>query len=263
MPFDLDPMDGSIDEIHGPRRPMHPQQQPRYKQMPIDDDLFYNRSPPNKPGAAQTFLAMDDMSEYGARPSGRGRSFSMDSVRPDEHRQFVPAYNTNYDVGKDANFKEVPQFTEANLGFPSPPKQQTATSRRTSRRNSINERKNDANGHRSREEDHESAPRQLPKRPREDEIEAARRILAAAEASSRREPSVRRDSGAAAAATASPQRSQSPPATVRSATPPPIGRPRRYFYDETEPGQQQHKEPAGPGTPDKIPLARRPSAHPP
>ncbi|KAK7952799.1 uncharacterized protein PG986_008527 [Apiospora aurea] len=270
MPFDLDSMDGSIDEIHGPRRPMHPQQ-PRYKQMPrlddeIDDDLFYNRSPPNKPcaaqaAAAQTSLAMDDMPEYGARPSGRGRSFSMDSVRPDQHRQFGPAYKTNYDVGKDANFEDVPQFAEANLGFPSPPKQKD-TSRRTSRSTSISQRKDDANGHRSREEeDHESAPRQLPqppKRPREDEIEAARRILAAAEASSRREPSAQHDSGAA-----SPKRSQTPPATVRSATPPPIGRPRRYFYDEAEPGQQQHKEPAGPGTPDKIPprsSSKRPSS---
>ncbi|KAK8041689.1 hypothetical protein PG993_006212 [Apiospora rasikravindrae] len=269
MPFDIDSMDGSIDEIHGSRRAMHPPQ-PRYKQMPrlddeIDDDLFYDRSP-NKPSAthaaaAQTFLAMDDMSEYGgggARPSGRGRSFSMDSVRPDEYRQLVPAYKSNYDIGTDSKSKEVPQFIEANLGFPSPP-QQTATSRRTSRRNSINERKNGTNGHNAREDDREEAPRQLPtlpKRPREDEIEAARRILAAAEVSNRREPSVRRDSGAAA------QRPQSPPVTVRSATPPPIGRPRRYFTDETEPGQHQHKEP-GPGTPDKIPprsSSKRPSS---
>ncbi|KAK8081272.1 hypothetical protein PG996_000053 [Apiospora saccharicola] len=285
MPFsDLDSMDGSIDEIHDSRRSMRPSQsQPRYKQMPrlddeIDDDLFYNRSPPNKASATQaaahTFLATDDMSEYGsAKPSGRGRSFSMDSMLPDvESRQFVPAYKKGHHIRESSD--ALPQFTEANLGFPNPAPTQPS-SQRTSRRNSISDKKNDnTNGHGGRNnkrDDYEEAPRPLPtvpKRPREDEIEAARRILAAAEASSRQhEPSIRRDSGAAERAQ---ERVPSPPATVRSATPPPIGRPRRYFTDETEPGPQQHHQPhnkehgsMGGGTPEKIPArssSKRPSS---
>lgn len=270
MPFDLDSMDGSIDEVHGSRRSAHPSQ-PRYKQMPrlddeMDDDLFYNRSP-NKPSAtqtaAQTFLAMDDMSEYNlAKPTGRGRSFSMDSIVPDENRQFVPAYKKGHHQREPSDV--IPQFTEASLGFPNLPSQ-PSTSQRTSRRNSISDKNNDTNGHggRKNREEYEEDPRPLPtlpKRPREDEIEAARRILAAAEASSRqREPGIRRDSGTA-------ERAPSPPATVRSATPPPIGRPRRYFTGETEPDpQQQHNKEhgMGGGTPEKIPArssSKRPSS---
>ncbi|KAK7908843.1 hypothetical protein PG985_016146 [Apiospora marii] len=259
MPSDLDSMDGSIDDVRGPRRTMHPSQ-PRYKQMPrlddeIDDDIFYNRSP--KPSAtqaaAQTFLAMDDMSEIGSpRPSGRGRSFSMDSMRPDEHRQFVPAYKKGHHQRESSDV--IPQFTEAALaGLLSQPKQPSTSQQRNSRRNSISDKKNDPSGHgRNNRDEYEGAERPLPalpKRPREDEIEAARKILAAAEASSRqREPS---------------ERAPSPPATVRSATPPPIGRPRRYFTDETETGPQPTNNKEQHGTPEKIPprsSSKRPSS---
>lgn len=265
MPFDLDSMNGSIDEVHEPRRTTQPSQ-PRYKQMPrlddeIDDDIFYRRSP--KPSAsqaaAQTFLAMDDMSDLGSlRLSGRGRPFSMESTRPDEHRQFVPAHKKGHHQRE--SFEMLPQFTEAALGIPTPPKQ-SSSSQRTSRRNSMSDKKNNASGHgRGNQDDDDETPRPLPtlpKKPREDEIEAARRILAAAEASSRqREPSIRRDSAA--------ERAASPPATVRSATPPPIGRPRRYLTDETEPGPQpSHKEHGTGGTPEKIPprsSSKRPSS---
>ncbi|KAK7987361.1 MFS general substrate transporter [Apiospora arundinis] len=147
-------------------------------------------------------------------------------MRPDDHQHFIPAYSH----GDKELFHEVPQFTKAEFGISAQSPAKQSGSRRPSRRNSINEKKKAGSG---------------------DEIEAARRILAAAEASARREPHTRRDSGSAAAAPPSSQRASSPPATIRSATPPPIGRPRRYFYDETEPDQQQ-KDP-NMRTPDKIP----------
>ncbi|KAK8019068.1 hypothetical protein PG990_004206 [Apiospora arundinis] len=226
MPFDIDSMDESIDEINGLSQTKSRQPMPRLH-GDIDDDLYYKQPTTKasaKPAAQQTFL--DDFSEYGSKRGSRGRALSMDSMRPDDHQHFIPAYSH----GDKELFHEVPQFTKAELGLAAPSPAKQASSRRPSRRNSINEKKKVGSG---------------------DEIEAARRILAAAEASTRREPNTRRDSGAAAAAPPSSQRASSPPATIRSATPPPIGRPRRYFYDETEPDQQQ-KDP-NMRTPDKIP----------
>ncbi|KAK8124292.1 uncharacterized protein PG998_000051 [Apiospora kogelbergensis] len=252
MPFDLDSMDEAIDEIPGMRRPRQNRMSGLHDDT--DDDLYYKQqqSRASTKPAAQTFLAMDDMSEYGSKRGSRGRALSMDSMRPEEHHHFIPAYSN----GEKDLFNEVPPFTKAELGLGAPSPAKQGVSQRHSRRNS-NERKNGAGGHHDRrDEEFEEAPRPLPKRPvregpREDEIEAARRILAAAEASARRGPMVPRDAGGAA----SPKRAPSPPATIRSATPPPIGRPRRHFYDETEPEpkQQQHKDPVM-GTPDKIPL---------
>lgn len=251
MPFDLDSMDEAIDEIPGMRRPRQNRMSGLHDDT--DDDLYYKQqqSRASAKPAAQTFLAMDDMSEYGSKRGSRGRALSMDSMRPEEHHHFIPAYSN----GDKDLFNEVPPFTKAELGLGAPSPAKQGVSQRHSRRNS-NERKNGAGGHHDRrDEEFEEAPRPLPKRPvregpREDEIEAARRILAAAEASARRGPMVPRDAGGAA----SPKRAPSPPATIRSATPPPIGRPRRHFYDETEPEpkQQQHKDPVM-GTPDKIP----------